>query len=37
MTFTESVTEYRDQEGRLVAESTTTGIVTERAPSEEAG
>lgn len=37
MTFTESVTEYRDQDGRLVAESKTTGIVTERAPSEEAG
>lgn len=35
MTFTESVTEFRDEQGRLVAESKTTGITTERAPSEE--
>ncbi len=35
MTFTEAVTEFRDEAGRLVAESKTTGIVTERAPSED--
>jgi len=33
MNFTEMVTEYRDETGKVVAESRTISIVTERAPS----